>query len=100
MSDLKDNNGASISDDKQKAELFNDFFGTMYTLDDQQSMPDKPNLNVTQYLSNIEFVKTEVLKQTEKVEVQKYRSKRRNLLAQIEYIPVFSRNAHWNWQDL
>jgi len=71
MSDLKDNNGASISDDKQKAELFNDFFGTMYTLDDQQSMPDKPNLNVTQYLSNIEFVKTEVLNLLQKLQTEK-----------------------------
>ena len=61
MSELKDNNGASIGDDKQKAELFNDFFSTVYTLDDQQNIPYEPNLNVTQYLSNIEISKTEVL---------------------------------------
>ena len=59
------------TDDKQKAELFNDFFGTMYTLDDQQSMPDKPNLNVTQYLSNIEIVKTEVLNLLQKLQTEK-----------------------------
>jgi len=63
-------NGAEVTSDKEKAELFNKFFSSVYVKEDVLHMPDKLESSGIQFLENVEFNEDDVLQLLMKLNVR------------------------------
>jgi len=50
---LHNNDGNQINENKQKAELFNEFFSSVYTIEDTQNVPESQNMEAEHQLHKI-----------------------------------------------
>ena len=69
--DLKRKDGSLTSDDREKAELLNDQFCSVFTNEDTSNIPDIDPLPTNTKLENIEVKTTEVIKQLKGLRTQK-----------------------------
>jgi hypothetical protein len=60
ISDLRTEDGMTISDDQQKAEAFIKFFSSVYTAEDMSNVPDISSIGAAQQLSSIDITEDEV----------------------------------------
>jgi len=79
---LHNNDGNQINDNKQKAELLNEFFSSIYTIEDTQNISESQNMDAEHQLHNIHI---------EEGRWQPYYKSYRltNLLAMMAYIQKF-----------
>jgi len=76
---LHNNDGNQINDNKQKAEQFNEFFSSVYTIEDTQNIPESKNMEAEHQLLKFTLKKRRWQ--------QYYKSYRpTNLLAMMAYI--------------
>jgi hypothetical protein len=71
IAELKKEDGTEVSSDGEKAETFNSFFGSVFTVEDRQNMPEGIKVTVQQYLNDIQFSEQEILQLLLKVNVNK-----------------------------
>jgi ribosomal protein S20 len=68
---LQNANGDKINDNQQKAELFNEFFSSVYTIEDTQNIPESPKMITEHQLNSIHIEETEVAALLKKLHTDK-----------------------------
>ena len=68
IANLRTVDGREISEDKDRAEEFNRFFGSVYTKEDTRNIPDKMRDEGTNVLDSIDISEAEVLRMLTKLQ--------------------------------
>ena len=68
---LHNKDGNQINGNKQKAELFNEFFSSVYTIEDTQNIPHSPKMEAEHLLHKVCIEETEVATILQKLQVNK-----------------------------
>jgi len=62
VADLHCENGSMTKTDEEKAEVLNQFFSSVYTVEDLVNIPTKAQTNVQEILSDIDFSSDDIMK--------------------------------------
>ena len=62
VADLQCENGSMTKTDEEKAEVLNQFFSSVYTVEDLVNIPTKAQTNVQEILSDIDFSSDDIMK--------------------------------------
>jgi len=71
IADLENEDGSTTTNDKEKAQLLNNFFSSVFTIEGTHNIPTKAQLNIPESLTNLNFNEIDIIKLLEKLKVNK-----------------------------